>query len=1094
MSRSVELATILLTDLVKSTETAARLGPARADQLRDDYFGLLREAFRRFGGREFKNSGDGLWAAFASASAAVSCAVRIQQELDRRHRGASDRPHVRIGLSAGESTVDNGDHFGMPSIEAARLCDRALPDGILVAPAVRMLAGRCEGIEFDSVGELDLKGLPGPMEAFSIGWEPLADDPGPAAPTTSQIPLQGVLSTSSRVQFVGRQTERQVLVDALSAAAKRDRRVVLISGEAGIGKTRLLHDFVAQAHAEGAMVLYGRCEENIAVPYRPWVELLGHLVEHASASDLEAMQETDLAELGRLVPILHSRVSSLARPSGSLADKYLLFGAVARLVASVAGDRIAIVVIDDLHWADQETLQLLQHVVSAWSQTPMLVLGSYRDTDVAADHPLAEAVAQLHREMGVETISLKGLSAAEVTSLLEEVVGHSVDHDGTSLAHALWGETSGSPFFVVEVVRHLADAGTLVQGADGRWVPTVDLADLELPISVRAVIGQRVRRLGVHAQKVLNAAAVVGREFEGAIIAAVVGIDEEDVLEALEAATAARLIAEAGAADRFTFTHALVQHSLYHEMSMTRRARLHIMVADAIESLPGQEPDERAGELAHHLFAATLPAQQDRAIQLALQAGERAMRAAAPSEAVRWYQEASEAHQAEDQLGAEIRLRLGAAELQAGHGAYRERLLEAARVAQSCGADSLYIAAAIANYRGFHSSSGEVDHERVAVLETALQLVGADDSVDRARLLGTLAGELTFSGEDRRFDLCREASDVARRLGDPAVLLDAMLRTGSAMNVPRHYDERRERTEEILRLSADVDDPFQRFFAIEMHADSHLARGEMSDVRALDEERQAIASDVEQPALRWLAKHGAALQSTIAGDTATAEQLAGEALQIGMETQQPDATAYYGGLIMQIRLVQGRGPELLPLLEQAVPDNPGLPVFRSVLALCLSQDGRVEEARAVQRELRDADFPFVDNVTWLASHAMAAEPVMVLEDRAAAEILYDRLQPFPSLVACTRSNCLGSTAYYLGVMAAMLDRPADAKAHLESALEINTRLGSPYDIARTQVALAQNIRDQQMPRAQSLGEAALALAEEHEMRRVAVEAREFLAV
>ncbi len=1092
MSRSVELATILLTDLVESTKTAARLGPARADQLRDDYFGLLRESFRRFDGREFKNSGDGLWAAFGSASAAVSCAVHIQQELDRRHRDLTDRPHVRIGLSAGESTVDNGDYFGMPSIEAARLCDKASTDGILVAPAVRMLAGRCEGVEFESVGELDLKGLTAPMEAFSIAWEPLADVPETIERTATPIPLQGVLSSTSRVQFVGRVAERHVLDEALAAATKRERRVVLISGEAGMGKTSLLLDFAQRAQTEGVIVLYGRCEEGLAVPYRPWVELISHVVEHASDTDLAAMQDTDLAELARLVPALQSRVSTLAAPSGSIADKYLLFGAVARLVTTVAGDRTVAVVIDDLHWADQETVQLLQHVVSAWSRAPMLVMGSFRDTDVDADHPLTEASAHLHREEGVETLAMKGLSAAEVTSLLEEVAGHDMDDGGTSLANALWSETSGSPFFVVEVVRHLAEAGTLVQDDNGRWIPTVDLAEIELPISVRAVVGQRVRRLGETGQKVLNAAAVVGREFEGALVATVLGIDEDDVLEVLEAAVVARLVDEAGAADRFRFTHALVQHSLYHEMSMTRRARLHLQVADAIEARTGEDPGDRVGELANHLFAATMPAQLNRAIQLAIKAGESASRSAAPGEAVRWYLQALEAHDAEDQLRAEILLKLGRAELLAGHGTYRERLLDAARVASACGAESMFTAAAIANYRGFHSSSGKVDEERVDVLEKALELAGPDDSADRARLLGTLAGELTYSGKERRFDLCRSATDVARRLNDPTVLLDSMLRTGSAMNVPRLYDERRARTDEMLRLSADLGDPFQRFFAIEMHADSQLGRGEVGAVRILDEERQAIAGELEQPTLMWVAKNASALLNILAADTEAAEQQANEALQIGMETEQPDVLVYYGGLLMQIRLMQGRGPELLPLLEQAVADNPGLPVFQLVMAACLALDDRPDEAREVFRRVRDTDFAFLDDVVWLTSNVMAAEAAFLIGDREAAEILYERLEPHSTLVACTRANCQGAAGYYVGLLATLLDRPADAQAHLESALEINTELGSPYDIARTQVALARVVKDEDAPRAQSLGRFALSLAEEHGMGRVAEEARAIL--
>src|SRR3954469_2043473 len=162
MAETVELATIWLVDLVGSTRLAAAVGPVRADSLREEYFALLRDAIDTSGGREFKNTGDGLFVAFSSASAAVSCAVLTQQMFERRYRGAEQALHVRIGLGTGESTIQDGDHFGMPSIEGARLCDKAPADGILVSSLTKALAGRVDGARFESVGELELKGIPEP--------------------------------------------------------------------------------------------------------------------------------------------------------------------------------------------------------------------------------------------------------------------------------------------------------------------------------------------------------------------------------------------------------------------------------------------------------------------------------------------------------------------------------------------------------------------------------------------------------------------------------------------------------------------------------------------------------------------------------------------------------------------------------------------------------------------------------------------------------------------------------------------------------------------------------------------------------------------
>src|SRR5271166_1145249 len=200
MSESVELATILLTDVVESTRLAADVGPAGADELREEHFAILREAIGSRGGREVKNTGDGLMVAFSSPSAAIECGVAMQQLLERRYR---DEPHglrLRVGLGAGESTVKDGDYFGTPTVEAARLCAKAEADGILVSGTVKMLAGRCEGVEFGSGDRLELKGFPEPVEAFAVSWKPLADE----AWEGGSMPLPTALRAVPTVAYVGR--------------------------------------------------------------------------------------------------------------------------------------------------------------------------------------------------------------------------------------------------------------------------------------------------------------------------------------------------------------------------------------------------------------------------------------------------------------------------------------------------------------------------------------------------------------------------------------------------------------------------------------------------------------------------------------------------------------------------------------------------------------------------------------------------------------------------------------------------------------------------------------------------------------------------
>src|SRR5215204_3635034 len=173
---TVQLASILITDLVGSTGLETRVGPAQADELRHEHFSVLRAAMNACDGQEVKNTGDGLMVAFTSPSSAVECGVQMHQLMERRNQGTDDQLHVRVGIAAGEATVEDGDYFGMPSIEAARLCDKASSDGILVSAAAKMLVGRRDGLEFTSIGTLELKGIPEPAEAFDVTWAPLGSE------------------------------------------------------------------------------------------------------------------------------------------------------------------------------------------------------------------------------------------------------------------------------------------------------------------------------------------------------------------------------------------------------------------------------------------------------------------------------------------------------------------------------------------------------------------------------------------------------------------------------------------------------------------------------------------------------------------------------------------------------------------------------------------------------------------------------------------------------------------------------------------------------------------------------------------------------
>ncbi len=275
---------------------------------------------------------------------------------------------------------------------------------------------------------MQLKGISEPVQAFELQWEP-APVAGIALPERlRELPATG---------YVGRVAERERLAELWGQAREGSLRLALIGGEAGVGKTRLSTHLALEAHGEGATVLYGRCDEDLGVPYQPWVQALGHLVREVPQPVLDAHVERFGGDLARLVPASRDRVPDLPAPreSDPETERYLLYAAVAGLLEGAGEHEPLLLILDDLHWADSPTLSLLRHVVTAGPSIPVLVVGTYRDSDLSREHPLTALLADLHREQGVERIKLTGLDSEDVLALMEAAAGHELD-DGRACARA----------------------------------------------------------------------------------------------------------------------------------------------------------------------------------------------------------------------------------------------------------------------------------------------------------------------------------------------------------------------------------------------------------------------------------------------------------------------------------------------------------------------------------------------------------------------------------------------------------------------------------------------------------------------------------
>ena len=361
----------------------------------------------------------------------------------------------------------------------------------------------------------------------------------------TRFALPGRLVVRPAVGVVGRDPEVQAIADAAKRVATGEgREVLLISGEAGLGKTTLVAEASRAAFDHGAVVLFGHCEEDLATPYQLFAEALGHYVTHAREEQLVTHVAAHGSELARLIPALASRIPDLPPSKATDADteRFLLFAAVVGLLTQASQDQPVVLVLDDLQWADKASLLLLRHIAASDQATRVLVIGTYRDTELSQGHPLLDALAALRRLEGVTRIDLAGLDDTGVVSFLEAAAGQTLDDDGVGLAHAVYHETDGNPFFVSEVLRHLVETGALYQDSSGRWVSDLSVDEVTLPDSVREVIGARVGRLGADAGKVLSMAAVIGRDFDIDVLARATQTSEDDLLDILEAAAAVALV------------------------------------------------------------------------------------------------------------------------------------------------------------------------------------------------------------------------------------------------------------------------------------------------------------------------------------------------------------------------------------------------------------------------------------------------------------------------------------------------------------------------------------------------------------------------
>jgi len=1044
---------ILFTDLVGSTELSQSHTPDMAEEIRRQHSSILRQAITEHGGTEVKNLGDGVMVVFSSASAALACAVGMQQAVDLDNRRQQRTNGLRVGVSAGEVVREENDYFGDCVVEAARLCARCEGGQVLLADVVRLLAGRRNTHECRSIGALTLKGLNTPVDTMQVMWPRLEN-----ITTATRIPLPTriELPTSS---FVGRGEELHVINAAWSrVSAGSAREIVLVAGEAGLGKTTLVARAAREAFDQGATVLFGHCEEDLVTPYQLFAETLRHYVTHAPEDELLAHVAEHGSELVRLVPALTGRIRDLppTKATDAESERSLLFAAVVGILSAASAERPLVLLLDDIQWADKGSLLLLRHLGLNDRPMRLLVLATYRDNEVSA---LLDTLAALHRQTGVSRVELKGLDDGEVLQCVKAIVGDSIDDAALDLARAVHSETDGNPFFVTELVRHLTEIGAISQ--DGRWGAAGSADKLTLPDSVREVIGARVARLGAECGRVLGLAAIIGRDFDFDLLARASKLEEGALLDTLDRAMEAALIHElAEGVGRYSFAHGLIQHAVYQEFGATRRAVAHRIVAHALDDLCGQRPGLRIGELARHWCFAPQRDDAPKAIAFAYQAGSAALSALAPADAIDYFASATalirEHGVSDPTMELDLAVGLGTAQRQTGDAAFRDTLLAAGKRAAELGDTERLVRAALANDRGWHSTTGAVDAEKVAQLELALERLPADVP-DRALVLGTLCAELAFGSTlDHRRALADEALTIAEASGDDAILVRTLNHMAFSLTLPSLLESSMRWTADALTRAERLGDPMQLYFAAMYRATAAVRACDITEADRCYAIAGTLVRQLGLPPLRWEYTFHMAKRAQLAGDLAEAERLAGEAATIGASCGQPDTQTFFGVQLAAVSWMRGSMGDLAPLLEMMMQANPGLPTIRASLAMAYAQAERFEDASRILGEFAATGYVLPEDAAWLNGMTEYADAAINCGEPRSAQALYDLLSPWANQFSAAGGlTAEGPVCLHLGGLATVLGRYSEAERHLSLAAQICERHAMKFFAALTNLRLGQ---------------------------------------
>jgi class 3 adenylate cyclase/tetratricopeptide (TPR) repeat protein len=764
----------LFSDLRDYTSFVEAKGDAAAARLLRDYRTLVRREVARHDGGEVKTEGDSFYVVFDAPSVALDCAVAILRAADIRNGRDPTAPlRVGIGVHAGETIAYDDQFVGSAVNIASRLAGKADAGQLLISDTLRGLVRTSRNIAMSERGALDLKGVAEPIRAWVVNWHEAqpaaAPEPAPA-PSRERTPAPSGQFLCPVV--VGRVAEASRFATALAAAKIGNGQTVVLGGEAGVGKTAFVRRADEEATADGFRILVGLTHQSDAgLPYAPFISAVRSGFRGLDRDELGRVLQRSAPDLAQLFPEL-GRLGGAEAATGI--ERHRLAVAFQHLFRAFARESPVLLVLEDMHWADEASLELLRHVARELRDARIAILATYRSDEMHRRHPLLRALAELQRERVTAEILLKRLTPDETKEVIRATFAQSdpnvkISDEFRDVIHA---RSEGNPFFTEELLKALVESGGVYLDAHSGW-QRKPIDQLEIPGSIREAVRARIDGLSEDARQSLVAASVVGQRFAFDVLRAVRGIDDAALEAHIRQLIDEQLANEVdGGRDEYSFRHALTREVVYDDLLVRERKRLHGRVADALAAASDTAP----ALLAHHLLEAGKLAL---AVPVLIKAGDHAMRADAPREAAAHYARAVEIGLPEAELVTVIERQTEA---------YQPfDTTQSIKTAQ----EALALYRQLGDRRGqsrmlrlegrghFYGARQELSEERT---QESIDVLAGEESVELARSTAQLAGLLMArSAMEEAMPHAERAIEMGERIGDAWTLANALITHGSAL-------------------------------------------------------------------------------------------------------------------------------------------------------------------------------------------------------------------------------------------------------------------------------------------------------------------------